>query len=260
MSRNPWAVSGLGTLAAFSKSIFSRHNGHLGTAFGQFPFFGLLGRCIRRGTPVFNIARGACCIWARSLDRSRSQMLSACRPSRTQELLVLLLTVLLGSFSLVGCAGLTSANNPASNPKGDGSSTAPSITAQPVSANVIVGQTASFFVAVTGTAPFSYQCLKNGTAVSGATSSEYTTPPTTDADNRALFVVVVSNSAGSATSNAATLNVADAAVVAVQVNPTSATVALGSTQQFAPTVTGSSNTTVTWTVSGAGCSGAACGS
>jgi hypothetical protein len=186
-------------------------------------------------------------------------MLSACRPSRTQELLVLLLTVLLGSFSLVGCAGLTSANNPASNPKGDGSSTAPSITAQPVSANVIVGQTASFFVAVTGTAPFSYQWLKNGTAVSGATSSEYTTPPTTDADNRALFVVVVSNSAGSATSNAATLNVADAAVVAVQVNPTSATVALGSTQQFAPTVTGSSNTTVTWTVSGAGCSGAACG-
>jgi len=186
-------------------------------------------------------------------------MLSACRLSRTQELLLLLLVVLLGSFSLAGCAGFTSANNPANNPKGNGSSTPPSIASQPVSADVTVGQTASFSVAVTGTAPFSYQWLKNGTAVSGATSSEYTTPPTTNADNRALFVVVVSNSAGSATSNAATLTVAAAAGVAVQVNPTSATVALGSTQQFAPTVSGSSNTSVTWTVSGAGCSGAACG-
>ncbi len=114
-------------------------------------------------------------------------------------------------------------------------------------------------MAATGTAPFSYQWLKNGTALSGATSSKYTTPPTTDADNRALFIVVVRNSAGSATSNAATLNVADAAGVAVQINPTSATVALGSTQQFAATVTGSSNTAVKWSVSGAGCSGAACG-
>ncbi len=33
-----------------------------------------------------------------------------------------------------------------------------------------------------------------------------------------------------------------------------------STQQFAATVTGSSNTTVTWSVSGQGCAGAACGS
>jgi hypothetical protein len=186
-------------------------------------------------------------------------MFIACRPLRTQEFLVLLLAVLLGSLSLAGCAGLTSANNSVNSPKGNGASAPPSITAQPVSADVTVGQTASFSVAVTGTAPFSYQWLKNGTAISGATSSRYTTPPTTDADNRALFVVVVSNSAGSATSNAATLNVAGATGVAVQVNPTSATVALGSTQQFAPTVTGSSNTTVTWTVRGAGCSGAACG-
>jgi hypothetical protein len=172
---------------------------------------------------------------------------------------LLLLAVLMVALSVSGCAGLTSANNPANNPKGSGSSTAPSITSQPVSADVTVGQTASFSVAVTGTAPFSYQWQKNGSVISGATSSSYTTPPTTDADNRALFMVIVSNSAGSAISNAATLNVADPTGVAVQVNPTSATVALGSTQQFAPTVTGSSNTTVTWTVSGAGCSGVACG-
>ena len=186
-------------------------------------------------------------------------MLSACRSPRTNEWLALFLVALLGNLSLSGCSGLTSANNPASHPNGNGSSTSPSITAQPVSADVTVGQIASFSVAVTGTAPFSYQWLKNGTAVIGATSSKYTTPPTTDADNRTLFVVVVSNSAGSVTSNAATLNVAVAAGVAVQVSPSSATVALGSTQQFAPTVTGSSNAAVNWTVSGSGCSGAACG-
>jgi hypothetical protein len=137
--------------------------------------------------------------------------------------------------------------------------TAPSITTQPVSASVSAGQTATFSVAVTGTAPVSFQWQKNGMAVSGATSSAYTTPPTTVADNRALFLVVVSNSEGTATSNPATLNVASAAGVTVQVNPNSATVAVGSKQQFAATVTGSSNTTVTWTVSGAGCSGATCG-
>jgi Immunoglobulin I-set domain len=136
---------------------------------------------------------------------------------------------------------------------------APSITTQPVSAGVTVGQTATFSVAVTGTAPLSFKWQKNGAAVSGATSSTYTTPPTTASDNRALFTVVVSNSAGSVTSNSATLNVSGTAGVAVQVNPTSATVSVGSTQQFALTVTGTSNTAVTWTVSGAGCSGAACG-
>jgi hypothetical protein len=50
-----------------------------------------------------------------------------------------------------------------------------------------------------------------------------------------------------------------APVVAVTVTPASASITTGATQQFAASVTGSSNTAVTWTVSGAGCSGAACG-
>src|SRR5580704_15034399 len=136
---------------------------------------------------------------------------------------------------------------------------APSITTPPVSVDVTVGQTATFSVAVTGTAPLSYQWQKNATAISGATSSTYTTPPTTAADDRALFTVMISNSAGSVTSSAATLNVSSAAGAAVQVNPNSATVSVGGTQQFAATVTGTSNTAVTWTLSGAGCSGNACG-
>jgi len=61
-------------------------------------------------------------------------------------------------------------------------------------------------VAATGTAPLSYQWQKNGSPI-GANSPRYTTPATTADDNGAQFTVVVSNSAGSATSNAATLTV-----------------------------------------------------
>ena len=53
------------------------------------------------------------------------------------------------------------------------------------------------------TAPLSYQWQRDGTNSSGATSSSYTTPATTTADKGATFAVVVSNSAGSVTSNSA---------------------------------------------------------
>jgi hypothetical protein len=66
----------------------------------------------------------------------------------------------------------------------------------------------------------SYQWKKGGTAISGATSSSYTTPATTSSDNGAQFTVMVSNSAGSATSNAATLTV-NAASSTLQISTTS---------------------------------------
>src|SRR5215471_2149444 len=89
---------------------------------------------------------------------------------------------------------------------------APSITSQPGSQTVTAGQTATFSVTATGTAPLSYQWRKNGTNISGATSGSYTTPATTTTDSGTSFSVVVTNSAGSVTSNAATLTVNAAAV------------------------------------------------
>ncbi len=44
--------------------------------------------------------------------------------------------------------------------------------------SVLSGQTATFTVGVSGTAPFTYQWKKNGTAISGATGASYTTPTT----------------------------------------------------------------------------------
>ena len=73
---------------------------------------------------------------------------------------------------------------------------------------MVVGQTATFTVTASGTAPLSYQWQKGGTSISGATAASYTTPATTLTDDTATFQVVVSNSAGSVTSNSAKLTVA----------------------------------------------------
>jgi hypothetical protein len=62
-------------------------------------------------------------------------------------------------------------------------------------------------VSASGDQPLSYQWRKNGAPINGATAANYTTPPTTAADDGATFSAVVSNSAGSATSADATLTV-----------------------------------------------------
>src|SRR5881398_3216170 len=83
----------------------------------------------------------------------------------------------------------------------------PTITTQPANQTVTAGQTATFTAVATGTAPLSYQWQKNGANIAGATSSSYTTPATTTSDSGSTFDVVVSNIAGTATSNMATLTV-----------------------------------------------------
>ncbi|MGA2396873.1 MAG: immunoglobulin domain-containing protein [Steroidobacteraceae bacterium] len=90
---------------------------------------------------------------------------------------------------------------------GLGPSQAPEITTQPTSQSVSVGETATFSVIATGTAPLAYQWQRNGTAITGATGSSYTTPATASTDNGATFRVTVSNAVSSITSTAATLTV-----------------------------------------------------
>ena len=87
------------------------------------------------------------------------------------------------------------------------SGTPPSITTQPASQSITVGHTATFKVVATGTAPLSYQWLKKGANIAGATSASYTTPTVTSADNGATFQVKIKNSVGQVTSTAATLTV-----------------------------------------------------
>ncbi len=85
-------------------------------------------------------------------------------------------------------------------------SSAPVITNQPQSITVSEGNPASFSVTVTGTPPLSYQWRKNTVNISGATSSTYTIPSVVPAD-AGNYSVVVSNSAGTVSSNDASLTV-----------------------------------------------------
>src|SRR6202790_4040767 len=124
---------------------------------------------------------------------------------------------------------------------------APSITTQPLSQTVTGGQTAAFSVTATGASPLGYQWSKNGTAISGAISASYTTPPTTTTDNGAQFTVVVSNSVGSVTSNAGTLTV-NAATYLLNANPTTinfGNVNTGSSSSLSVTLTNSGNSSMT---------------
>jgi hypothetical protein len=83
----------------------------------------------------------------------------------------------------------------------------PGITTQPTNQIVVVGQTATFTAGASGTPPLNYQWSKSGAAISGATSTSYTTPPAALGDDGATFAVTVTNAINSATSMAATLKV-----------------------------------------------------
>jgi len=134
---------------------------------------------------------------------------------------------------------------------------APSITTQPASQTVTAGQTATFSVSATGIAPINYQWNRNGAAVSGATSSSYTTPATTSSDNGAQFTVVVSNTSGSITSSAATLTVNAAPVApSITTQPTSQTVTAGQTASFSVAATGTAPLSFQWNRNGVAISGA----
>jgi hypothetical protein len=121
---------------------------------------------------------------------------------------------------------------------------------------VSVGQTATFSVMATGTSPLSYQWQKNGANISGATSSTYTTPATTTADNGATFRVGISNSAGTVTSSSATLTVNSTPTApAISTQPSNQAASVGQTATFSVVATGTSPLSYQWQKNGANISG-----
>jgi hypothetical protein len=163
------------------------------------------------------------------------------------------LSAVVAALAVAGCAGLVSSNN--SN--GGTKTIAPTIAAQPASQTVTAGQTATFSVMATGTAPLNYQWLKNGANVSGATAASYTTPATIAGDSGAKFDVVVSNSAGSVISAMATLTVnAGPVTPTITAQPASQSVTLGQTATFSVTATGTAPLTYQWQKNSANISGA----
>ena len=97
--------------------------------------------------------------------------------------------------------------------------TAPSISGQPQSQSVHLGENATFTVTASGTSPFGYQWRFNTTNISGATGSSYIR---TNVNNSDLgnYSVVVTNIAGSVTSSNAVLTLAptDSTGSAISIN------------------------------------------
>jgi hypothetical protein len=134
--------------------------------------------------------------------------------------------------------------------------TAPSITTQPSSSSVTAGSAASFSVVASGTEPLSYQWRKDGAAISGAISSTYSIS-STSAGDAGSYTVVVTNSAGSATSNAATLTVTAAATApSITTQPSAATVTASSAASFSVLASGTPAPTYQWKKDGTSISGA----
>ncbi len=132
---------------------------------------------------------------------------------------------------------------------------APTITAQPADMTVTVGQTASFTVTATGENLFYQwqQITDNGqswTDISGANAATYTTVATTTDMSGTQYRCVVSNSAGSVTSDAAILTVEKKTVpvTGVTLNPTSLSLFTGQSETLTATVTpnDATNPNVTW--------------
>jgi hypothetical protein len=84
--------------------------------------------------------------------------------------------------------------------------TAPTISSQPSAQTVTAGQTATFTVSASGTAPLTYQWSMNSAAV-GTNSNTFSIMQTPASDNAAQIFVTVSNAAGMVNSNTVTLTV-----------------------------------------------------
>ena len=128
-----------------------------------------------------------------------------CAPSRSSPhprfCLLAASLVAFAATLLAGCGGSVATTTVASQPV--------AITVEPTNQVIPIGDTATFTVAATGTAPLTYQWSENGIPISGATSATYTTPTialdSSGSTSIGSFDVTIRNATSSVTSNAVTL-------------------------------------------------------
>jgi hypothetical protein len=155
-----------------------------------------------------------------------------------------------GSYTMTATNVAGSATTTAATLTVNAAAVAPSITTQPQSATVTAGTAVNFTVAAGGTSPFTYQWKKDGNNLAGATGANFALAGA-QASDAGSYTVVVTNSAGSATSAAATL-VVNAIPVAPSITsqPLSVAVKAGSPVSFTVAATGSAPLTYQWKKNG----------
>ena len=127
------------------------------------------------------------------------------------------------------------------------------IASQPSSISVFATQTTTFSVAASGVAPFTYQWYlipngaSTGVAITGATSSSYTTPVLALTNSGDKYYVVVSDACNVLTSSQATLTVSTGnAPPTIVTQPQSLTTVAGGTPTFTVVASGSPTLTYQW--------------
>lgn len=120
---------------------------------------------------------------------------------------------------------------------------APTITEQPAGQTLLVGSNFTLTVTATGTAPLAYQWRKNGEDMASATGNNYSVTGAQTNDTGA-YTVVVTNVAGSKTSEVAFVNVGYAPLIVQQ--PQSFTNNLGTSNAFSVAVFGSEPLLYQW--------------
>lgn len=124
---------------------------------------------------------------------------------------------------------------------------APAITTQPQNRTISSGQTASLSVSATGTS-LSYQWYSGGspstgTAIPGATSASFTTPPLTTTQT---YSVRVSNECGSVNSSVATVTVGACVAPSITTQPQNRSISAGQTAALSVAASGTSPFTYQW--------------
>jgi pectate lyase len=131
--------------------------------------------------------------------------------------------------------------------------TPPTITTQPASQTINAGQTATFSVAAGGTSPFAFQWKKDGADIPGANAATFSVVNAQEA-NAGSYSVVVSNPAGSANSDGATLTVITPPTITTQ--PAAQSAPLGSNVSFTVAASGTSPFNYQWRKDGSDIAGA----
>jgi sugar lactone lactonase YvrE len=131
----------------------------------------------------------------------------------------------------------------------------PAITTQPLDQEIAVGQSITFRVVATGSA-LTYQWLRNGTTIEGATNSTYTIASPQSGDS-AAYSVRISGAGGSIDSGQANLSVTPAGTgpITITARPISQSVAVGQAVTFNVAASGS-GLTYQWFRDGAALAGA----
>jgi len=143
-----------------------------------------------------------------------------------------------------GCGGSSGNNNTQPPPPG------PTIAVSPTSASVLVGQTQTFSLTVTGNPTVT--CSVNGPgscSVSGTTSVSYTgAAPGSGGDWKATLTLTAANAGGQATASVA---IALGQIIGVTIAPTSVALTTAQPQKFTATVQGNGtfDNTVSWSAS-----------